>query len=48
MSISELAGKNVTTGPEVSERNERTVRATVFYHWGVYVEVRVRERRERV
>lgn len=25
--------KNVTTGPEVSERNERTVRATVFHVW---------------
>lgn len=48
MSIGELTGKNVTKGPEISERNERTVRATVFYWWGVYVQVKVRERRERV
>lgn len=28
LSICELGGQNVTTGPEISEGNERTVRAT--------------------
>lgn len=47
MSIGELTGQNVTTGPEVSEGNERTVRVTVINWMYAYVQGRVKEKTER-